>query len=182
MPVYVAMLRGINVGGNKIIKMDRLRASFESLGFARVQTYIQSGNVVFQAGRASSAAFSKKIENRIVQDFGFSAAVIVRTRDEIAHTIASNPYLKESGIDLERLHVMFLREAPAPDALKDFARLTTKPDRSLCSGNEIYFHLPNGVARSSLANNAIERRRLNQATMRNWKTVNILHQMCQDCA
>ena len=182
MPVYVAMLRGINVGGNKIIKMDRLRASFESLGFEQVQTYIQSGNIVFKAGKASSTALSKKIEDRIVKDFGFPASVVLRASQEIAGAIAANPYVKDPAIEMERLHVMFLRDAPAPETLKELARLTTKPDRSHCSGKEIYFHLPNGVARSSLANNPIERRLLSQATMRNWKTVSALHQMCQDRA
>jgi uncharacterized protein (DUF1697 family) len=182
MPIYVAMLRGINVGGNKRIKMDRLRASFEALGFEQAQTYIQSGNVVFKAGKPAPAALSKKIEERIVMDFGFSAPVILRTSQEMAETIANNPYLKEPGIDSEKLHVMFLAEVPTPDAFKELARLTTKPDRSLSSGKEIYFHLPNGVAHSSLANNPIERRLLKFATLRNWRTANALHQMCRDCA
>jgi uncharacterized protein (DUF1697 family) len=182
MSIYVAMLRGINVGGNKIVKMDRLRALFGSLGFERVQTYIQSGNIVFKAGKGSPTTLSKKIEEGIMKDFGFPAALIVRTSQEIADTISRNPYAKEPVIEIERLHVMFLREPPTPETLEELARLTTKPDRSLCSGKEIYFHLPNGVARSSLANNPIERRYLSQATMRNWKTVNTLHQMCQSCA
>jgi uncharacterized protein (DUF1697 family) len=74
MPVYVAMLRGINLGPHKRIKMDRLRESFEGLGFEQVKTYIQSGNVVFRAGRASAEALGKKIEDRIVSDFGFSSS------------------------------------------------------------------------------------------------------------
>jgi uncharacterized protein (DUF1697 family) len=86
MPIYISMLRGINVGGHKRIKMDDLRKSFEGLGFEQVKTYIQSGNVVFKAGNTSSVALGKKIEARIVSDFGFSASVIVRTGAELGET------------------------------------------------------------------------------------------------
>lgn len=182
MQTYVALLRGINVGSNKRIKMDRLRESFTGLGFERVQTYIQSGNVVFTAAKLSPAVLSKRIEDRIVKDFGFSALVITRTREEIAKAVKNNPFLKERAIDLRSLHLVFLLEAPAPSALKELAGLTTEPDRSRIVGEEIYLHLPNGIAHSSLANNPLERRLLNRATTRNWKTVNMLHQMCQDRA
>jgi len=182
MPIYIAMLRGINVGGNKRIKMDRLRESFAALGFEQVQTYIQSGNVVFKAAKFAPAALSRKIEARILKDFGFPVLVISRTHAEMRQAIEDNPFVKERGVDLEKLHVIFLPEAPAPPALNELAGLTTKPDRSCCSGKEIYLYLPNGFGHSSLANNPIERRLLNRATARNWKTANTLLQMCRDCA
>src|SRR5271169_2140546 len=105
MPIYISMLRGINVGGHKLIKMDKLRESFEALGFKQVKTYIQSGNVVFSAGKLSPLKLSKRIEERILTDFGFSVSVISRSSDEMARTIERNPFLKESDIDHERLHV-----------------------------------------------------------------------------
>src|SRR3979409_1218441 len=83
MTTYISMLRGINVGPHKRIKMDELRKSFEALGFEQVKTYIQSGNVVFKAGKSSAVALGKKIEARIVGDFGFSSSVIVRTSAEL---------------------------------------------------------------------------------------------------
>jgi uncharacterized protein (DUF1697 family) len=182
MPIYIAMLRGINVGGHKRVKMDVLRESFAALGFEQVQTYIQSGNVIFKAAKLSPAALSKRIEDRIVKDCGFSALVITRTHEEIAKTVANNPFPRERGIDLERLHVVFLPEAPAPAVLKELAGLTTEPDRSCCLDKEIYLYLPNGFAHSSLANNPLERRLLNRATTRNWRTVNTIYQMCQEGA
>lgn len=182
MPIYVALLRGINLAGHKLVRMERLRESFVALGFGQVQTYIQSGNVVFKAGRTSPAALSRKIGDCIVKEFGFSSPVVVRTREEMQRAIADNPYLKEPGIDPTRLHVIFLPEVPEPAVLKELAGLTRKPDRSQCLGKEIYLHLPNGFAKSSLTNNPIERRLLKGATTRNWKTVNMIHQMCQDCA
>ncbi len=168
------------MGGNKRIKMDRLRESFEALGFEQVRTYIQSGNVVFKAGRVSTSGLSGRIEEQVLKDFGFSASVISRTSDEMGKVIAGNPFLKERGIDLEKLHVMFLSAAPAPAALKKLAGLTTLPDRFHCFGKEIYFHLPNGVSGSVLMKSPVDRVLAVVPTTRNWKTVNQLYAMCQD--
>ena len=180
MAVYVALLRGINVGGHKRIKMDQLRKSFEGLGCAPVKTYIQSGNVVFNAAKLSPAGLSKRIAESILRDFGHSVSVISRTLDELGETMETNPFLKKRGIDQAKLHVMFLPESPAPSDLKQFERLTAAPDQSRCLGKEIYLYLPNGVA-ESLANNPLERQLLKRGTIRNWRTVSNLYQMCLDC-
>jgi uncharacterized protein (DUF1697 family) len=181
MPIYISMLRGINVGGHKQIKMDRLRELFEALGFAQVKTYIQSGNVVFKAGKVSATTLSKKIEERILRDFGFSVSVISRTEDEIANTIKNNPFLNQPGIDPEKLHIAFLSEAPAPSALNKLAQLTLKPDQSRGLGKDVYLYFPNGVSGSSLWKHPLDGVLSVVATTRNWKTVNSLHQMCRDC-
>jgi len=181
MPVYVAMLRGINVGGNKSIKMDKLRASLEALGLEQVKTYIQSGNVVFKAAKVTPAAISTKIEASIPKTFGFQVSVITRTADEINEAIAGNPFLKQPGIDPEKLHIAFLSEAPAPAALKKLAGLTVAPDQSRCLGKELYLYFPNGVSGSSLWRHPLDRVLSVITTTRNWKTVNTLHQMCLDC-
>jgi len=181
MPVYISMLRGINVGGHKRIKMDQLRKSFEALGFESPKTYIQSGNIVFKAAKSFPSALSKKIEERILKDFGFPVSVVTRTADEIGKTIASNPFLKERGIDPEKLHVMFLAESPAPAAAKKLAEVTLPPDRCHSIAREIYFYLPNGVSQSVLFKSPVDRILAMVATTRNWRTVNSLHQMCKDC-
>jgi uncharacterized protein (DUF1697 family) len=181
MPIYISMLRGINVGGHKLIKMDKLRQSFEALGFEQVQTYIQSGNVVFKAGKVSTSGLSKRIEERILKDFGFSASVISRTSDELHQTIANNPFLNQPGTDPERLHIMFLSAAPAPAALKKLADLIAAPDLCRGLGREIHFYLPNGVSKSVLMKTPVDRILAVATTMRNWKTVNSIDQMCQDC-
>jgi uncharacterized protein (DUF1697 family) len=175
------MLRGINVGGNKRIKMDDLRKSFEGLGFEQVKTYIQSGNVVFKAGKASSVALGKKIEAMIVRDFGFSASVIVRTAAELSETIAANPFLVQRGIDHEKLHVVFLSDSATAAALKKLAEFTVAPDQSQCVGKEIFLYLPNGFSASSLWKVPWEKALAVVTTTRNWKTVNSLHALCQDC-
>src|SRR5216684_5897193 len=109
---YIALLRGINVSGHKIIKMDELRKSFGALGLSDVQTYVQSGNVVFKAPKQSLEILSKKIREKIVRDFGFSVSIIIRSSEEVRRAIENNPFLKQRGIDSSKLHVTFLSKAP----------------------------------------------------------------------
>jgi uncharacterized protein (DUF1697 family) len=181
MPTYVAMLRGINLGPHKRVKMEALRKSFESLGLKNVQTYIQSGNVTFKAGKTSPASLRKKIEAQITSDFGFSSLAILRSQEELGKVVTENPFLKQAGTSLEKLHVIFLSETPDRDVLKQLEALTKSPDVSCCLGQEIYLHLPNGFAESSLIHNPLERKLLTRATTRNWRSVNNIYQMCLDC-
>jgi uncharacterized protein (DUF1697 family) len=181
MPVYVALLRGINLGGHKIIKMEQLRASLEALGFEQVKTYIQSGNVVFRTTKISDKTLSKKIGERILSDFGHSVAVIVRSADEIKQAIANNPFLKNPAVDQTKLHVMFLSEPPAQSALEQLETLVGKPDEVRSLGKELYFYLPNGVAESVVIKKPIDRIVAVTTTMRNWKTTNAINAMCLDC-
>jgi uncharacterized protein (DUF1697 family) len=180
MPVYIAMLRGINVGAHKRMKMEKLRASCEGLGFTNVKSYIQSGNVVFRSGKLSSAALSKKIGECIVRDFGFSADVISRTREEMKRIIDDNPFTKERGMDVSKLHVVFLPHAPPPTGLKKLQELTLAPDRVHSSGEEIYFYFPNGISGSSLWKHPLDKVLSVAGTMRNWNTVNKVYEMALD--
>ena len=180
MPVYIALLRGINIGPHKRMKMEKLRASCERLGFAGVKTYIQSGNVIFKAPKLSPAALSKKLGECIVKDFGFSAEVISRGREGLKAIIDRNPFTKERGIDLSKLHVLFLSEAPSEAALNKLQALTLAPDRAHSYGQEIYFYFPNGVSGSSLWKHPLDRVLSVAATMRNWKTVRTLYQMAME--
>src|SRR5438128_8146097 len=99
------MLRGINVSGQKMIKREKLRASFERLGFNSVRTYVQSGNVIFGASKTSSHILSKSIEGEILGDFGFSVPLVLRSSDELEKIANDNPFLKDRGIDHSKLHV-----------------------------------------------------------------------------
>jgi uncharacterized protein (DUF1697 family) len=181
MRVYIAMLRGINVGPHKRMKMEKLRASCEALGCEQVKTYIQSGNVVLQAAKLSASSLTRKMQQRIVADFGFSSDVILRTREELQKIVEGNPLLKGGDIDSSRLHVVFLSETPAPSAVKKLEALTLAPDRVRHSGKEIYFYLPNGVSGSSLWKHNLDRVLSITGTMRNWNTVNKLYEMAGEC-
>jgi uncharacterized protein (DUF1697 family) len=181
MAIYISMLRGINVGGRKRIKMDQLRKSFEVLGCDRVKTYIQSGNVVFKTKKLSTSALSQRIEKQILSDFGFSVSVISRTSDEMGKAISNNPFVDLRGIDSARLHVMFLSETPASAALKKLASLTMAPDQCRPFDREIYFYLPNGASQSVLMKSPVDRILSVVTTTRNWNTVNQVFRMCEEC-
>jgi len=176
------MLRGINIGPHKRMKMQKLRASCESLGFEAVQTYIQSGNLVFRAGKLRPEALSKKLEERIVHDFGFSSDIIIRSKDEFERVVTGNPLLRERGIDESKLHVVFARAAPSPAAIRKLVSLTVEPDKVRHAGKEIYFYFPNGVSASSLWKHPLDRVLEVPGTMRNWRTVIALLEMAAECA
>jgi uncharacterized protein (DUF1697 family) len=173
-PAYAAMLRGINVSGHKIIKMEHLRASFEALGFYNVKTYVQSGNVVFESGINSTASLSDAIGKRILRDFGFSVPVILRTADEMERIVHDNPFLKTAGIDDSKLHVTFLSAIAPKAANEQLQSLASKPERFHIKEREIYLCCPNGYGSTKLSNTAIEKKLSAVATTRNWKTVNTL--------
>jgi uncharacterized protein (DUF1697 family) len=176
MPTYIAMLRGINVGGNKRVEMSRLRESCEGLGFERVRTYIQSGNVIFRAGKGSTSTVARRMEEMLLADFGFAVSVIARTSKEMGDAIQNNPFLKkDKGIDSTKLHITFLSQAPLPAELKKLEILAAKSEQLRCRGREIYLYLPDGYGRTKLANNAIEKVLSSTATTRNWNTVNRLY-------
>ena len=181
MAIYVSMLRGINVGGNKRIKMDALRRSFDALGFQQVKTFIQSGNVVYKSAKASTTALSNKIEKRLLEDFGFAVLVVTRTAEEMAGAIKNNSFAAAKGIDQEKLHVMFLSAPPAPDALSKLNAWIAEPEQCRCLGRELYLYLPNGAGESKLLKAPLDRILSVGSTTRNWRTVNSLHQMCQEC-
>ena len=147
-----------------------------------MKTYIQSGNVVFRTKKTSPAALAKKIEEQIVADFGFSASVIVRSGDEIEAVVENNLLLRESGIDPTKAarHVL-VRSAFASRPCNNCTALTVEPERCHCGERAIYFYLPNGVSQSVLFKSPVDRILAVITTTRNWKTVNSLRQMCQEC-
>lgn len=180
MSTYIAMLRGINVGPHKRMKMDKLRTTCEKLGFEDVKTYIQSGNIVFRAAKLSDIALAKKLGEGIVRGFGFSADVITRTKDEMEQIIANNPLLKEKEADRSKFHVVFLSEKPSAASLKRLNELTLPPDLVRSVDREIYFYFPKGVSGSSLWKHSMDRILTITSTMRNWNTVNALYKMASE--
>jgi uncharacterized protein (DUF1697 family) len=178
--IYVAMLRGINVGGRKIVRMEKLRARFEALGFGRVRTYVQSGNVVFEAAKASSSNLSEIIGGRISNAFGFPIPVVLRTSDEIEKIVRDNPFLSETGVDPSKLHITFLSALPAKDATVRLDGLNSLPDRFHVKAREIYLYCPNGYGRTKLSNTALEKQLSVGATTRNWRTVTTLARMSSE--
>ena len=179
MPTYLALLRGINVSGQMLIPMERLRASFENLGFSAIETYIQSGNVVFNSARESTATVTQIIVDRILRDFGFVVPVIVRTPAEFGEVVKKNPFLAEAAIDLSKLHVTFLSAAAPQTATEGLQALAAATERFQVMDREIYLHFPDGYGVTKLSNAAIEKKLAVSATTRNWKTVTTLLAMAR---
>jgi len=180
MPTYIAMLRGINVGGNKKVPMERLRAMFEELGFEQVATYIQSGNVVFEAAKHSPLDLSKKIEERMLAEFGFPASVITRTVEELGKAIRNNPFPKQSGTDPSKVHIAFLSNIPRADAVKKLEALATTSEQLRHSGRETYLYYRDGMGRAKLTGSVLEKVLSVTATARNWNTVNQIYRMAAE--
>ena len=173
MNTYIALLRGINVSGQKIIKMEALKKAFESLNYERVTTYIQSGNVVFESA-ANVTSLRTPIEKELLKSFGFEVPVIVKTVKEIEETIKRNPFKKIKTEKGERLHVSFLSGIPAKAAVKELTAVKNDIDEIRLSGSEVYILTRNGYGKSLFSNTFIEKKLAVSATTRNWETVQTL--------
>ena len=180
MQTFIAMLRGINVSGQKKIKMADLQKLFESLGFQNVQTYIQSGNVVFES-KESPQTIVKLIEEKIKDQYGWEVPVIVREKEELKKVSKSNPFIKE-GKYPDRLYVTFLGKKPSVENLKKLDGVKYSPEEFILEGTNIYFYAPNGYGRAKMNNNFFENKLKVTATTRNWKTVNKLVEMAEGSA
>ncbi|MGA3024614.1 MAG: DUF1697 domain-containing protein [Bryobacteraceae bacterium] len=170
---FVALLRGINMGGKNKLPMKDLAAMFAEAGCAGVRTYIQSGNVVFEAAQGAAARLPGVIEKRIAQQFGYRIPVILRTAKELGDVVAGNPFLK-TGAAPETLHVMFLADRPGSGAIEALDPHRSPPDEFIVQGREVYLRLPLGVARSKLTNNYFDAKLATVSTGRNWRTVTTL--------
>ena len=173
---YVALLRGVNVGGKNRISMADLSALFVKAGCADVETYIQSGNVAFRADRALGDGIPLAIETALLKLKGLHAPVLARQAGELSEIARENPFLKE-GTDPRELHVGFLALKPtqAQIALLDPKR--SPPDEFRVRGKEIYFRFPKGLARTKLTNQYFDSRLGTVCTIRNWNTVMKLNEM-----
>lgn len=170
MPVIIALLRAINVGGRNKIEMHALRTVCESLGCSDVQSYIQSGNVLFTVAPRSATKIQLRLEESIEAKFGFRPAVITRTLTEWREVIANNPFAAKD-FEPNRLLVTFLSKAPAEKARQQLASIRTEPEEVHVKGREFYMYFPNGMARPKTTPAAIEKALQVPGTGRNWNTV-----------
>jgi uncharacterized protein (DUF1697 family) len=168
MTVYVALLRGINVGGRTVLPMADLRRVATGCGFESVQTYIQSGNLIFTSS-ARAAAVAEQLELAIAAEGGPAPAVAVRTRAELSRVVDGNPYVERST-DPKQLHVAFAVRDAAPAAVDPSELQRFAPEELTVSGAQTYLFLPNGIGRSKLAE-FLTRQKGAVGTVRNWRTV-----------
>ncbi len=169
-PVFVALLRGINVGGKNKLPMTDLARIFVAAGCANVRTYIQSGNVVFAAAAGCAERLPDLVAKKIAERFEFRAPVVLRTANELHRVAAGNPFLK-SAVDQGALHVAFLADLPQKRRVAALDPERSPGDSFEVRGREIYLHLPNGVARTKLTNDYFDSTLATTSTVRNWRTV-----------
>lgn len=170
MTTYIAMLRGINVSGQNKIKMDDLRTLMAGLGHTNINTYIQSGNVIFASPNDECSDLASEIERCIAADFGLTVTVLLRTQDELAGIIENNPFPR-LDMDPAHLHVTFLADVPDQALLDHINVPSASPDEYRIQGREVYLYCPHGYGRTKLTNAFWERRLRVAATTRNWNTV-----------
>lgn len=175
---YVALLRGINVGGANKLPMKELAALFAAAGAKDGRTCIQSGNVVFKATGHVVAHLANTISEAIEEGFGLKVPVLLRSRAELEAVLDANPFLARAS-NPKALHVMFLSDHPSDERVAALDPQRSPPDEFAVLGREVYLHCPKGIARSKLTTAWIDRALGTVATVRNWNTVNALVEMCR---
>ena len=178
MKTYVALFRGINVGGKNLLPMRVLVPVLEDLGARRVMTYIQSGNAVFQGPDQDLSRLSGKISREIQKRCGFAPQVLLLKLTDIERVIRKNPF-PEAERDPASLHIGFLASAPKNPDLKTLSRLKSENERFRLLGRIFYLHAPAGIGRSKLAAKAQHLLGVSM-TDRNWRTVCKLREMARE--
>lgn len=175
----VSLFRGINVGGNQIVRMEALKGLHASLGLRDVQTYIQSGNVVFTSDNTDVGEIQKEIEEGFAPTFGFAVKVMVRTASELNAIIENNPFQNQPLREPKWIVVMFLESNPVSTALEDIQETYAGPEEIHIIGKEAFIYYPEGMGRSKLTNTLLEKKLKTAGTARNWNTVLKLQNMME---
>jgi uncharacterized protein (DUF1697 family) len=179
MKTYIAFLRGINVGGQKKVKMADLKLLFEGLNFKNALTYIQSGNIVFKSNKTDIKKLEKSIADKIVEQYKFVSEVIIKTPAELKYILNNNPFIKQKK-DPQRNYITFLYSQPLKENINKLFEIKNPPEEFIIDGDIVFFFSPNGYGNAKMNNNFFEKKLKLRATTRNWKTVNKLFELSQN--
>ncbi|WP_320019014.1 DUF1697 domain-containing protein [Labilibaculum manganireducens] len=166
---YISVLRGINVGGKRKILMADLKELYSELGFENCISYIQSGNVIFEYQNVSNSKLEEKLEDAILEKYGFEVPVIVRTRNEWEQSVRANPYTDTH--EKENLFITFLSETPKTEVSEAISELNFEPDRFQMIDKDVFIYCPGPYHKTKLSNQFFESKLKVKATTRNWNTV-----------
>ena len=180
MTKHLALLRGINVSGHNMIKMEALKAALEAIGFTNVVTYIQSGNVFVETEEESSFGVGFKIKQEIFKTFGHEVPVIVIGKNDLELCFKNNPFLKQKDSDTKKLYVAFISKELSSSAINELKISQFKPDEAVIDGNRIFIKYDIGAGKTRLDQKYIEKKLNVTATMRNYNTVSKLLEMYQE--
>jgi uncharacterized protein (DUF1697 family) len=180
MTTHLVLLRGINVSGHNMMKMEVLKTTLEAVGFQNVQTYIQSGNVFVDAEEENPAAVGFKIKQEIFKAFGHEVPVVVIGKADLEVCFKNNPFLKESALDLKKLYVAFISTTLRSDSINDLKMSQVKPDEASIDANRIYIKYAVGAGKTRFDQKYIEKKLNVTATIRNWNTVTQLLKLFEE--
>lgn len=180
MTTYIAILRGINVSGHRIIKMDALQQLLVSINFQNIHTYIQSGNIIFQYKKTATKQLEQKIATAITAKFTFDVPVIVREIEEFQQIVSNNPFLKDKTKDITHLHITFLSDKPNPEYFDAIKEGQYQADEFHLVDKAVYLYCPNGYGNTKLTNSFFENKLKVIATTRNLKTTHTLQNMANE--
>jgi uncharacterized protein (DUF1697 family) len=179
MPVIVAMLRGVNVGGHNRVPMEELKKLCASLKLRGAQTYVQTGNVIFKTDEGDLVKLAKRIEDAIEKKFRFRSDVVLRSAAELREVVARNPFAKRRGIEPGKLLVTFLGADPGGEARVKVRAIKCTPDELFIDGREAYIYFPNGMGRPTLSWATIPKTLRVSGTGRNWNSVTKMLEMAE---
>lgn len=174
---YIALLKGINVGGHHILKMEALRQYCEELGWKNIKTYIQSGNIVFQTQESNPNILSQQLEEKLAKHFDFPVPSLVLSVVELVEVFNHNPYIKMGDIDIDKLYVSILSALPDEESVEQIDGGMFSPDEFTIIGRAIYLHVKDRISESKYSNTFFEKRFNTQVTTRNWKTITKLFEL-----
>ena len=177
MKTHLALLRGINVSGHNMIKMDVLKTLLENAGFHNVRTYIQSGNVFVDSEEEHGASVGFKIKQEIFKELGLEVPVVVIGKEDLEACFKNNSYLKEKEYDTKKLYVAFISKELSSGALNDLKISQFKPDEAAIDKSRIYIKYAVGAGKTRLDQKYIEKKLNVVATIRNWNTVTTFLEM-----
>ena len=180
MSVMISMLRGVNLGPHNRIKMDDLKAVYESVKLQKPRTYVQSGNVLFKTIERNEAKLSSRIQDAIEKKFGFRPDVILRTTEELRATITKNPFAARKNIDPSKFLVTFLSAEPSAEAREKLLAIDTAPEELRLVGREIFIYYTNGLARPKFQWTKAEKILKVSCTGRNWNSVTKMLEMAEE--
>jgi len=179
MPTFISFLRGINVSGHRMLSMAKLKEAYEDMGYTNVRTYLNSGNVLFDAKKGSVRQHAEAIEKRILNGFGHDVQVVVKTPAEMARVLAANPFAGRQGAEGKFLHGMLLFGKPKVSSLEEVQLPITQGEEVRLVDDVLYLFLPNGAGKSKLSNAVLERKLGVAGTGRNWNTLTALEKLAR---
>jgi len=177
---YVCFLRGLNVGGSKVIKMDLLKKIFESFKFKNISTFIQSGNVIFESSGKNEEKITAEIESGLLKKLGFPVEAFVRDKDELNNIVKENPFRDITTDKSVKIYVTFLNEMPSPDKIRSLESLSYDAETFKVKKKEVYIlvYKQKITGKAIFSNNFLERILGIKGTTRDWNTINKIINLC----